>query len=417
MTCKTEKEISLKELIGGGYKEFWETKKRYVVCKGSRASKKSKTAALWHILNIMACPGSNALVIRKTERTLRDSCFADLKWAINRLGFENDWKIKVNPLELVYRRTGQKILFRGLDDPLKLTSIAVENGVICFLWIEEAYEIAKEEDFDYIDECIRGEMPKGLWKRVTILLNPWNEQHWIKRRFFDNPDSDTLAITTTYKDNEFLDEADLKLFERMKKNNPRRYQVAGLANWGISEGLIYDNFVEENFKLDEIKKRPGAKVVFGLDFGYVQDPTALFCGIINTREKRLYVFDELYKKGLSNEKIFTEIEKLGYTKEKIICDSAEPKSIDRLYALGLNRIRASRKGPDSVIHGIDFLLDYQIVIHPKCVNFLTEIQNYTWQKDKFGNQLNKPIDDFNHLMDAMRYAVEPFIKGNVFSFE
>ena len=145
MTCKAEKEISLKELIGGGYKEFWETKKRYVVCKGSRASKKSKTAALWHILNIMACPGSNALVIRKTERTLRDSCFADLKWAINRLGFENDWKIKVNPLELVYRRTGQKILFRGLDDPLKLTSIAVENGVICFLWIEEAYEIAKEK--------------------------------------------------------------------------------------------------------------------------------------------------------------------------------------------------------------------------------------------------------------------------------
>lgn len=417
MTCKAEKEISLKELIGGGYKEFWETKKRYVVCKGSRASKKSKTAALWHILNIMACPGSNALVIRKTERTLRDSCFADLKWAINRLGFENDWKIKVNPLELVYRRTGQKILFRGLDDPLKLTSIAVENGVICFLWIEEAYEIAKEEDFDYIDECIRGEMPKGLWKRVTILLNPWNEHHWIKKRFFDNPDSDTLAITTTYKDNEFLDEADLKLFERMKKNNPRRYQVAGLANWGISEGLIYENFVEENFKLDEIKKRPGAKVVFGLDFGYVQDPTALFCGIINTREKCLYVFDELYKKGLSNEKIFTEIEKLGYTKEKIICDSAEPKSIDRLYALGLNRIRASRKGPDSVIHGIDFLLDYQIVIHPKCVNFLTEIQNYTWQKDKFGNQLNKPVDDSNHLMDAMRYAVEPFIKGNVFSFE
>ena len=193
MTLKT-KELSLREIVGGGYNEFWATKKRYVVCKGSRASKKSKTTALWHIVNIMAYKGANALVIRKTERTLRDSCFADLKWAINRLGVNKYWKITVNPLELIYKKTGQKILFRGLDSPLKLTSIAVDNGVICFLWLEEAFEITKEEDFNYIDECIRGKLPEGLWKRVTILLNPWSERHWIKKRFFDNPDEDTYAF-------------------------------------------------------------------------------------------------------------------------------------------------------------------------------------------------------------------------------
>ena len=410
------KEVSLKDIVGKGYKEFWNTKKRYVVCKGSRASKKSKTAALWHIVNIMQHPGANALVIRKTERTLRDSCYSDLKWAINRLGVSAYWKATLSPLELVYLPTKQRIIFRGLDDPLKLTSISTECGSICFVLIEEAYEITKEEDFDFIDESIRGELQDGLWKRITIILNPWSESHWIKKRFFDNPDDDVLAMTTTYKINEFLDQADLKLFEKMRVNNPRRYKTAALGEWGISEGLIYENFIEEDFDISEIKKRTNAKVCFGLDFGYVNDATALFCGIIFEQEKLLYVFDELYEKNLSNEKIAEKIFKMGYSKEKIIADSAEPKSIDRLYDLGIRGIKAARKGKDSIINGIDYLQDFKIIIHPICVNFLLEIQNYAWQTDKNGKQINKPIDDFNHLMDAMRYATEDFAKGDIFSF-
>ena len=410
------KEVSLKDIVGKGYKEFWNTKKRYVVCKGSRASKKSKTAALWHIVHIMQHPGANALVIRKTERTLRDSCYADLKWAINRLGVDSYWKATLSPLELVYLPTKQRIIFRGLDDPLKLTSISTECGSICFVLIEEAYEITKEEDFDFIDESIRGELQDGLWKRITIILNPWSESHWIKKRFFDNPDDDVLAMTTTYKINEFLDEADLKLFEKMRVNNPRRYKTAALGEWGISEGLIYNDFIEEDFDISEIKKRTNAKFCFGLDFGYVNDATALFCGIIFEQEKLLYVFDELYEKNLSNEKIAEKIFKMGYSKEKIIADSAEPKSIDRLYDLGIRGIKAARKGKDSIVNGIDYLQDFKIIVHPICVNFLLEIQNYAWQTDKNGKQINKPIDDFNHLMDAMRYATEDFAKGDIFSF-
>ena len=410
------KEVSLKDIVGKGYKEFWNTKKRYVVCKGSRASKKSKTAALWHIVHIMQHPGANVLVIRKTERTLRDSCYSDLKWAINRLGVSAYWKATLSPLELVYLPTKQRIIFRGLDDPLKLTSISTECGSICFVLIEEAYEITKEEDFDFIDESIRGELQDGLWKRITIILNPWSESHWIKKRFFDNPDDDVLAMTTTYKINEFLDEADIKLFEKMKINNPRRYKTAALGEWGISEGLIYENFIEKWFDINEIKNMTNSKVCFGLDFGYVNDATALFCGIIFEQEKLLYVFDELYEKNLSNEKIAEKIFKMGYSKEKIIADSAEPKSIDRLYDLGIRGIKAARKGKDSIINGIDYLQDFKIIIHPICVNFLLEIQNYAWQTDKNGKQINKPIDDFNHLMDAMRYATEDFAKGDIFSF-
>ena len=409
------KTLLLSEIVGKGYAEFWNTKRRYVVVKGSRASKKSKTAALWHIVNIMEHPGANALVIRKTERTLRDSCYADLKWAINRLEVSNSWRATLSPLELVYMPTNQRILFRGMDDPLKLTSISTEIGSICFVWCEECYEITKEEDFDFIDESIRGELPPGLWKRITLTFNPWAEC-WLKTRFFDKPDDDVLAMTTTYKINEFLDDADIKLFEKMRINNPRRYNVAGLANWGRPEGLIYENFIEKWFDINEIKNMTNAKVCFGLDFGYVNDATALFCGIIFEQEKLLYVFDELYEKNLSNEKIAEKIFKMGYSKEKIIADSAEPKSIDRLYDLGIRGIKAARKGKDSIMNGIDYLQDFKIIIHPLCVNFLLEIQNYSWQTDKSGKKINKPIDDFNHLMDAMRYATEDFAKGNIFSF-
>ena len=154
-----------------------------------------------------------------------------------------------------------------------------------------------------------------------------------------------------------------------------------------------------------------------MDFGYTNDPSALFCGFIDLPSKCIYVFDEMYKKGLSNEKIYENIYSMGYAKEKIIADSAEKKSIDRLYELGLYRIQAAQKGKDSVNAGIDYIQDFKIIIHPRCVNFLTEISNYTWQEDKNGKKINKPIDDFNHLMDSMRYALEGYSLGNTFSFD
>lgn len=410
--------IKLPDVVGRGYKAYWNFKGRYRIVKGSRASKKSKTTALWYITNMMKYSKSNLLVVRKTYRTLKDSCFTELKWAINRLKVQDFWDIKESPLEMTYIPTGQKIYFRGLDDPLKVTSITVDVGSLCWMWIEEAYEIMKEEDFDILDESIRGEVEENLFKQITLTFNPWNEHHWIKKRFFDaENDPDILAITTNYLCNEWLDAADKRVFERMRINNPRRYRVAGLGEWGIVEGLVYENWREEAFKLDKIRQIPGIISAFGLDFGYTNDPSALFCGMVDVDNKKIYVFDEMYEKGLSNEKIHSNIVKMGYSKEKITADSAEPKSIDRLRDLGISKIKAARKGKDSVKNGIDYIQDYEIIIHPQCVNFLTEISNYTWDEDKFGKKINKPVDDFNHLMDAMRYALESLIKGESFSFE
>ena len=419
MRTKTAKQLHLPDVVGKGYGTFWRFKGRYRVCKGSRASKKSKTTALNNITRLMEYPQANLLCVRKTYRTLKDSCFTELKWAIHRLGVDAWWDIKESPLEMTYKPTGQKILFRGLDDPLKVTSITVEVGVLCWLWIEEAYEISSEADFDTLDESIRGEVPPGLFKQITLTFNPWNEHHWIKHRFFDAaPDPDILAMTTNYTCNEWLDAADKKVFETMKRNNPRRYRVAGLGDWGIVEGLIYENWEERLFSIDEVRKTPGIKSAFGLDFGYTNDPTALFCGLIDTSSKTLWVFDEIYKPGMSNEDIAAAVIEAGYAKERIRADSAEPKSIDRLYALGLAHIRRARKGEDSINNGIDFIQDYKIFIHPRCTNFLTEIGNYTWDTDtKTGKKLNRPIDDFNHLMDAMRYALEEYSTGPNYSFK
>lgn len=405
--------INLPQIVGKGYKSFWNFKGRYKVVKGSRASKKSKTTALWIIYNMMKYKNANTLVVRKVFRTLKDSCYSDLRWAINRFQVQDYWELKESPLEMKYKPTGQKILFRGFDDPLKITSISVSVGQLCWCWVEEAYELTDETAFNMLDESIRGVVEEPLFKQIILTFNPWNERHWLKPRFFDRIAPNILALTTNYLCNEWLDEADKKLFEDMKKNNPRRYQVAGLGNWGIVDGLVYENWQELEFDWRKIlNKRQKAKAVFGLDFGYTNDPAAFFCGILDQEQKEIYVFDEIYQKGMQNTAIYSNIEKLGFKKEIIVADSAEPKSIDHLKGLGLYRIKASKKGKDSINAGIQFIQDFKIFIHPRCVNFLTEISNYAWDKDKFGKAVNNPIDDFNHLMDAMRYALEDYMRNN-----
>jgi phage terminase large subunit len=232
------KTLSLREVVGGGYDEFFRSKQRYVVCKGSRASKKSTSAALKIIVRMMQYPLSNTLVIRQTAESLRDSCFAQLRWAIDRLGVNAWWKAKVSPMEIEYIPTGQRIIFRGLDDPLKITSVTVKHGFICFAWLEEAFEVS-EDAFNRVDESLRGQMPDNYYIQWLITLNPWDSGCWVKGRFFDTPDPDVLAMTTTYKCNEWLSDADMRMFDRMELTDPERYKVAGLGDWGVAEGQFF----------------------------------------------------------------------------------------------------------------------------------------------------------------------------------
>lgn len=397
--------VKLPEKIGKGYKTFWNFKGRYRVVKGGRGSKKSTTAAQWIIYNMMKCPLANTLIVRRVFNTHKDSTWTQLKWATHNLNVSHLWYFSKSPLEATYTPTGQKILFRGLDDPMGITSITVEKGYLCWCWFEEAFQVMDEDAFNKVDLSIRGELPEGYFKQITLTLNPWSEKHWIKKRFFDHPGPDILAMTTSYQCNEFLGDDDLQIFETMKQRNPRRYSIEGLGEWGIAEGLVYQNFQEMEFDKDEISRKPSVTAYFGLDFGYTNDPTAFIALLVDKETKSIFIYDEIYKKALTNKDIYNEISYRGYAKEKIIADGAEPKSIEELRRLGLRRIKAARKGPDSIMFGIQKLQDYQIFVHPNCENTLVEFNNYIWD-NKNGQIINKPVDDYNHLLDSLRYATE-----------
>ena len=402
--------INIANKVGKGYKEFWNFKGRYRVVKGSRGSKKSTTISMWIIYNMMKYPLANTLVVRRVFNTHKDSTYTQLKWASNNLGVSHLWKFSKSPLEATYIPTGQKILFRGLDDPMSITSITVEHGHLCWCWFEEAFQVMNEDDFNKIDMSIRGEMPPGYFKQITLSFNPWSEKHWLKRRFFDVKDDDILASTTTYKCNEYLGEDDIQVFEKMKLNNPRRYNIEGLGNWGIAEGLVYENFEELEFNIEDIKRRSNIKSAFGLDFGYTNDPTAFICTLVDLDNKEIYIFDEHYQKAMTNKMISDMIKYKGYSKEMIIADSSEPKSIDDIQRNGIYRILPAKKGKDSILNGIQFIQDFKIYVHPKCENTIVELSNYVWS-NKEGVNINKPIDEYNHLMDALRYALEPIKLG------
>jgi phage terminase large subunit len=401
----TETIVRLSEVVGKGYKDFWKSRKRYRVLIGGRASKKSTTTSLWLIENMMKYKDSNALVVRKIYKDHKDSTYAQLKWAINRLQVTHLWHASLSPLEITYIPTGQKILFRGLDDPMSITSITVEIGYLCWAWFEEFYQVSSEQDFDMVDGSIRGAIPEPLFKQITGTMNPWNEKHWIKKRFFDVIDETAFTLKTDYTCNEFLDKADIKFFEEMKKKNPRRFQVEGLGNWGVAEGLVFDNWEEREFDKSElIKSRPHIRVLFGLDFGYTADPTGLACMLVDEHAKELYLFDEHYQKGMLNNEIAEMLKYKGYAKEKITADSAEPKSIEEIRRCGIARIQPARKGKDSIANGIHFLKQFKIIVHPKCTNAILEFNNYAF--DSNAKDKNKPIDAYNHIIDPMRYGCE-----------
>ena len=421
-------EIKLSEIVGGGYGHFWNSRKRYRVLKGGKGSKKSATTALNLIYRLMKHPESNLLVVRAVMNTHRDSTFAQLKWAQGALGVANLWKNTVSPLEMVYIPTGQKILFRGFDDVLKLASTTVEKGYLCWVWIEEAFEIESEADFEKLDLSVpRGNIPDHLFKQTTLTFNPWSEHHWLKKRFFDKDAADVDKYSTNYLVNEFLDDTDRAVFERLREENPRRYAVAGLGEWGIAEGLIYENWEVVDFEVDEkgvprVKDgRPmtapttvaGGDVgdtswqyrsFYGLDYGYSNDPTAFIAFVANPITKEIFIYDEHYETRMLNSDIAKMIISKGYAKERIRADAAEPKSNDDLRRLGLHRITPSVKGKDSIINGITAIQEYKIGVSPKCKNTIAELSSYCWKKDNAGGGTNVPEDKNNHLMDAMRYA-------------
>lgn len=359
---------------------------------------------LYRLLKEKDCK-HNFLIIRKVDRTIKRSVFTLIRNIISKWNLTEDFDINLTDKTMVYKPNGSQIMFSGLDDVEKLKSI---EGVTS-IWVEESTELT-QEDFEQLDLRLRGDT--GSLKQIILTLNPISEQHWIKKIFFDDPIDGTFTLKTTYLDNAFIDDEYKMVMENKKKTNPRYYNIYALGNWGTAEGLVFNRVSTRVIKESEIK---GLECLQGLDFGYTNDPTAFSQSYVDEDKKIIYVYDGFYQKGMSNAEIAEKIKSMLAHKHRTTADSSEPKSIDYIRKKDVN-IAGAMKGKDSVNAGIDYLLEYEIVVNSHLVEFMTEFNNYTWSVDKDGKTTNKPVDDFNHFIDSLRYAFEQKMKGAALVF-
>ena len=358
-----------------GFKEVNQSRKRYVVMKGSAGSGKSVDTAQNYILRLMRDPGRNLVCIRKSDITNRDSTFAELTGAIYRMfgdKAEQYWRINQSPLKLTCRHNGNQIIFRGMNDDKqreKLKSITFQKGKLTDVWCEEATELT-QADLEIIDDRLRGELPEGQFYQIRLTFNPVNKNHWIKRVFFDMPDPNVLTHHSTYLGNRFIDDAYRERMERRKIVDPEGYQIYGLGEWGEIGGLILHNWeikdVSQNFAdYDDI--------AIGQDFGFNHANAILLLG---WKDDNIHILDEVYlHEKDTSEIIAAAIAHKIPNNKQMWCDSAEPDRIKEWTKAGY-RARPVDKGGNkgSVKAQIDWLKQRYIYVHPHCTNTIKEMQ-------------------------------------------
>lgn len=336
------------------------------------------------------------LVIRKTMVSQKESC-----WRLT-LNILSDWDLlqycNVNKSDMTIELpNGSVFLFKGLDDPERIKSIVG----ITDCWCEEVTEL-NAEDFDQLILRVRDRVPH---LQFFCSFNPVSKANFVYKRWFseDADLEDTLIIKSTYKDNKFLPDDYIKTLENTIKTNPLYYRIYALGEFCSLDKLVFTNWKVENFNYNDIK----GELLVGLDFGFSIDTTALIASVLDEHNKKIYIFKEWGATNKTNNEIARVIESLGFGKSTIVADSAEPKSIEEIRRCGIYRIKESVKGRDSVIHGIQRLQQYEIIVHPSCEKTITELENYSWKKDRqSGEYVNEPIDDFNHFIDALRYSLQ-----------
>lgn len=374
--------------------------KRYEVYYGGAGSGKSKFISQKLIFKCMRDGRRKVLVLRKVNRTTKNSTFQLL------LDTLSDWglyqKTKVNKTDFsITLPNGSSFICMGLDDQEKLKSIAG----ITDAWLEEATEFT-QDDFNQVDLRIRQQIENS---QIILSFNPVSKANWCYLEFFKPDDSlrdfrsKCNIIQTTFKDNKFLPKEYIDALLMLQDTNPVFYKIYAEGEFGSLDKLVYSNWQRFEFDYKKIK----GQNCFGLDFGYTNDPTALVFTIVNEQEKRIYIYDEWGGTGYLNDEIGQKLLEFGLGKSTIIADSAEQKSIDEIKRMGVRRILPAKKGPDSILQGVQRVQQYEIIVHPKCKHTIEELQNYAWTKDKATNEyVNKPIDKFNHYLDALRYSMQ-----------
>lgn len=372
---------------------------RYNVYYGGRGS--GKTRFLLDKLLIKGLTEKRTiLLMRKVYRKCKDSVWTELKLALDRLKIRQYFDLYEGEYRAVCKLNGTVFKCEGLDEAEKIKGFSEISDVL----LEEATEFSLE-DFELIDGTIRS-INYNLPLQIYCAFNPVSKQNWVFKRFgFDTGivPPNTFILKSTYLDNEYLSQDYLQRMDDMKRTNPTRWKIEALGDFVTLDKLIFQNYKVEDFDYEKVK----GQLLVGLDFGFIADPSVIIASLLDEENKRIYIFKEWQGQGYTNQELIKVIESLGFSKSVIIADSAEQKSIEEIKRGGIQKIRAAQKGPDSVIHGLQKLMNYEIIVHPSCEGVLVEFENYSWQKDKHtGEYINKPIDNFNHFCDALRYSLQ-----------
>jgi phage terminase large subunit len=340
------------------------------------------------------------LVIRKIQRTIKDSIWSLIISHLHSSGMYDQCRVNRSDFEIELPN-GSIFIFKGLDDPEKIKSIDGITDIV----IEEATELT-EDDFTQLNLRLRADVE---YLQIYLMFNPISKKNWVYDYFFVRElPLNVKIVKTTYLDNKFLNEEYRQELERLKDRNPAYYRIYCLGEFATLDKLVFPKYTTKIISENDIK---GLNRWIGLDFGYINDPSALVWGFIDTVKKKIYVTGEYVKRGMRNDEIAETIIDLGLHKDKSFGDSAEPKSIDEIKSKGVN-IEPTVKGKDSVIHGIQWIQQYELVIDERCFKVIEELDNYTWKKDKkTGEYINEPVDTFNHTIDAIRYGLNKYIKG------
>ena len=380
--------------VNGAYMPYlYDYSHRYEVYYGGAGSGKSVFIAQKLILKALKSK-RKVLIIRKTLNSQKDSCWRLILEQLSDLNIRHMCKVRITDFAIELPN-GSVMLFKGLDDSERIKSIVG----ITDIWIEEATELI-EEDFDQLDLRLRARADS---LQMFVSFNPISKVNYVYRKWFAETavvGDDTLIVKTTYKDNRFLPEEYIQSLENKIHTNPTYYRIYAMGEFCSLDKLVYNNW-----RVQAFEPPADGKLIVGLDFGFTNDPTAIVASIVKGDD--IYVFREYTGTGKTNQQIAEIITNMGFAKSTIIADSAEPKSVAEIRRCGIMRIRESQKGKDSIIHGIQRLQGYNLIVHPSCENIIMELENYSWIKDKLtGEYTNKPVDMFNHSLDALRYSLQ-----------
>jgi phage terminase large subunit len=402
-----QKIVKLSDKVLPRFKSFWNACDKYLikVLKGGRNSSKSTHISIKMINDLCKYP-VNALVVRKVGNTLDESCYEQLKWAIEYLEIEHLFDCKKNPLRITYKPRGNRIIFRGADDPAKIKSLKTSKFPITILWIEELAEFKTEDEVDVIvNSVLRATLPDGLKYSIFYSYNPpKRKQNWVNKKYNSKfVSKNTYIHHSDYRDNKYCSSAFLEEVENVKERNLNKYKWIYLGE-AIGGGVVpFENLVFRKITDDEVNNFDNIRQ--GIDWGYAADPFAFVRIHYDKMRRKIYFIDEIYGVKLSNREVAQKIKEKKYF-ETILADCAEPKSIAEMKEYGLNCIGA-KKGAGSVEYGEKWLDDLEEIVidYERTPNTAKEFENIDYQVDRDGNIKSKLEDKDNHSIDSARYSL------------